>query len=53
VKVVDETVLQPELLLNDSSAKALMKELNLTEKKAEELAKSVASIKVSASKPQK
>jgi len=52
VKVVDEVIFQPELLLSDSNAKALMKELNLTEKKAEELAKSVASIKVSATKPQ-
>ena len=52
VEAVEETLFPPELLLNDSNAKTLMKELNLTQKKAEELAKSVASIKISATKPQ-
>jgi hypothetical protein len=52
VDVVEETLFPPELLLNDSNAKTLMNELNLTQKKAEELVKSVASIKISATKPQ-
>ena len=52
VEIIKETLFPPELLLSDSNAKTLMQELNLTQKKVEELAKSVASIKVSAIKPQ-
>ena len=52
VEIIKETLFPPELLLSDSNAKTLLKELNLTRKKVEELAKSVASIKVSAIKPQ-
>jgi hypothetical protein len=40
-------------MLSDATAKAIMKELKLTEKRAAELVNSVASIKVSAAKPQK
>jgi hypothetical protein len=50
VKIIEETFIPPELILSDSNAQALMKELNLTKKKAEELVNSVASIKISATK---
>jgi SAM-dependent methyltransferase len=53
VKVIEETHLPLELMLSDATAKAIMKELKLTEKGAAELFNSVASIKVSAAKPQK
>jgi SAM-dependent methyltransferase len=51
VKVIEETHVPLELMLSDATAKALMKQLNLTEKKAEEIANSVASVKISATKP--
>ena len=50
VEIIEETFIPPELLLSDSNAQALMKELKLTKKKAEELVNSVASIKISATK---
>jgi SAM-dependent methyltransferase len=52
VKIIEETRLPLEMVLSDSTAKAVMKELNLTRKSAEEIANSVASIKISATKPQ-
>ena len=51
VEVVEETRYPLELNLNDSTAKSIVKELKLTRKRAEELASSVVSIKVSAKKP--
>jgi SAM-dependent methyltransferase len=51
VNIVEETHLPLELMLSDASAKAIMKELELTEKSAEELGNSVVSIKISALKP--
>ena len=51
VKILEETHLPLELMLSDATAKAMMKELDLTEKRAEELINSVISIKLSAIKP--
>jgi hypothetical protein len=51
VKVIEETHLPLEQVLSDTTAKAVMKELKLTKKRAEEIANSVVSIKVSATKP--
>jgi len=53
VKVIEVTHLPLELMLSDATAKAIMKELNLTEKGAAELVNSVVSIKISATKPQR
>jgi ubiquinone/menaquinone biosynthesis C-methylase UbiE len=53
VKVIEETHLPLELMLSDATAKAMMKELKLTEERAAELIGSVVSVKVSAAKPQK
>jgi SAM-dependent methyltransferase len=53
VKVIEEAHLPLELMLSDATAKAVMKELKLTAKRAAELVNSVASVKVSAAKPQK
>jgi arsenite methyltransferase len=53
VKVIEETHLPLELMLSDATAKAMLKELKLTEERAAELIGSVASIRVSAAKPQK
>jgi arsenite methyltransferase len=50
VKIVEETHLPLELMLSDATAKAMMKELKLTEKRAAELINSVISIKLSATK---
>jgi ubiquinone/menaquinone biosynthesis C-methylase UbiE len=52
VKIIGETRLSAEMVLSDATAKAIMEELNLTKKSAEEIVSSVASIKVSATKPQ-
>jgi SAM-dependent methyltransferase len=51
VKIVEEPHLPLELTLNDPTAEAVMKELKLTRERAAKLAKSIVSIKVSASKP--
>jgi ubiquinone/menaquinone biosynthesis C-methylase UbiE len=51
VKVIEETSFPLELMLDDPGAEAVMKELNLTRKRAAELVNSIASIKVSAAKP--
>jgi len=53
VKVIEEAHLPLELMLSDATAKAIMKELKLTGKGAAKLVNSVASIKVSAIKPQR
>jgi arsenite methyltransferase len=53
VKITEETHLSAETVLSGDTAKALMKELKLTKKSAEEIANSVASIKISAIKQQK
>jgi arsenite methyltransferase len=52
VHVAEETHLPPEMMLNDPTAEALMKELKMTKKSAEEIVNSVVSIKISAKKPQ-
>jgi len=52
VEVVDETRYPLELNLNDATAKSIIEELKLTQKRADELANSVVSIKVSARKTQ-
>jgi SAM-dependent methyltransferase len=51
VKVIEETHLPLELMLSDATAKAVMKRLDLTGKKADEIVNSVVSIKISAIKP--
>jgi SAM-dependent methyltransferase len=51
VKVEEETRLPLELMLNDTTAKTVIKELKMTKKRAEELANSIVSVKVSAIKP--
>ena len=53
VKVIEEVHLPLELMLSDATAEAILKELKLTEERAAELIGSVASIRVSAAKPQK
>lgn len=53
VKIVEETHLSAETVLSDATAKAIMDELKLTKKGAEEIVGSVASIKISATKPKK
>ena len=52
VEVVEETRYPLELNLNDDTAKSIIKELKLSQKRAEELVNSVVSIKVSARKTQ-
>jgi ubiquinone/menaquinone biosynthesis C-methylase UbiE len=52
IKIINETHLPLETVLSDATAKAIMEELKLTKKSAEELVGSVASIKISAAKPQ-
>jgi arsenite methyltransferase len=51
VQVIEETHLPLELMLSDATAEAVVKQLNLTEKKVEEIGKSVVSVKISAIKP--
>ncbi len=53
VKIIKEEHMPLEQLLSDATAKAVMKELKLTEKRAAKLVNSVASITISATKPQK
>jgi SAM-dependent methyltransferase len=50
VKIVEETHLPLELMLSDATAKAILKELDMTKKRAAELVNSVTSIKISATK---
>jgi len=51
VKIIKETRLSLEMVVSDSTAKAIMEDLKLTKKSAEEIVDSVASIKLSATKP--
>lgn len=51
VRIIEETHLPYEALVTDATAKQIMKELNITKKKAAELLGSALSIKVSATKP--
>ena len=52
MKIIEETHLPLEMALSDFTAKAIIKELKLTKKSAGEIANSVVSIKISATKPQ-
>ena len=52
VQIVEETQLPFEVIVSDATAQAVMKELNITKKEAEELFGAVVSIKISATKPQ-
>ena len=52
VKIVEETCFPIDFVVNDLTAKAIMKESNITVKNAKNLASSVASIKVYGVKPQ-
>ena len=51
VEVIEETLMPLDQMLSDATAKAIMKELKLTKKRAAELIGSVVSVKVSAKKP--
>src|SRR4030042_830573 len=51
LKIIKETRLPLEMLLIDSTAKAIMEDLKLTKKGAEEIVDSVVSIKLSPTKP--
>jgi arsenite methyltransferase len=51
VKIIEETHLPLELMLSDATAKTIMKDLDLTEKRAAQLINSIVSIKLSAIKP--
>jgi arsenite methyltransferase len=51
IRILDETVFPTQVLANDPTAKEIVKNLNLSPQKAEELAQSVVSVKVSALKP--
>ena len=50
-EVLDETAFPSEFLANDPTVKEIAESLRLTQEKADELAGSVVSIKVSAVKP--
>ena len=52
MKIIEETRLSAEMVLSDATAKTLMEELKLNKKSAEEIVNSVASVKISATKPQ-
>jgi len=52
VKIINETHLPLETVLSDATGKAIMGDLKLTKKSAEELVGSVVSVKISATKPQ-
>jgi len=53
VKIINETHLPLETVLGDATGKAIMDDLKLTKKSAEELVGSVVSVKISATRPQK
>ena len=53
VKIINETHLPLETVLSDATGKAIMDDLKLTKKSAEELVGSVVSVKISATRPQK
>jgi hypothetical protein len=50
VRILDETVFPTKVFANDPIAKEIVKNLNLTPEKAQELGESVISLKVSAIK---
>lgn len=51
VKIVEETPFPVDYMANDPTAKAIMKDCNMTDKDLEDLAVSVASVKVYGEKP--
>jgi arsenite methyltransferase len=51
IRVIEETTFPTELLANDPTAREIVKNLNLSREKVEDLARSVVSMKVSAVKP--
>jgi hypothetical protein len=51
IRVIEETTFPTELLTNDPTAREIVKNLNLPREKARDLARSVVSMKVTASKP--
>ena len=51
VRIIDETSLPIDCMANDSTVKPIIKNLNLSPDKIEEIASSLASIKVYAVKP--
>ena len=51
VTILEETTFPLEFLANDPTARAIAENLHLTEEKAQDLARSIASIKVYATKP--
>ena len=53
VRVVEQTSFPVEFMANDETAKALMKDLQLTPDRLQDLASSVVSVKVEAVKPKK
>jgi ubiquinone/menaquinone biosynthesis C-methylase UbiE len=53
VRVVEQSAYPLELLVNDSTAREAIKELQLTDKKLQDIARSVVSMKVEAMKPKR
>jgi hypothetical protein len=51
IRLVEETTLRSEQILSDATASSIMDELNLNRQQAEEILGSVASLKISATKP--
>jgi ubiquinone/menaquinone biosynthesis C-methylase UbiE len=51
IQILNETVFPTEILANDPTAREIVRNLNLSPQKAQELAQSVVSVKVSALKP--
>jgi arsenite methyltransferase len=51
IQILEETVFPTEILANDPTAREIVENLNLSPRKAKELAQSVVSVKVSAVKP--
>jgi hypothetical protein len=51
VRILDETVFPTKVFTNDPIAKEIVRNLNITPQKAQELGESVISLKVSAVKP--
>jgi hypothetical protein len=53
VKVIEETHFPVKLMLNDPTAKALLKKTNTSKESLKDVTYSVVSVKVSATKPRK
>jgi SAM-dependent methyltransferase len=51
ISIVDEATFPIKLMTNDPTARAIIEELNVSDKKVEEIAASAVSLKVSAIKP--